>query len=582
MADEEVQREREEAEQLRREINATIARINRLNRENSELEQELEQSIRNVNILIRNCEEMDKAVYEQMGFLSNRVGEADLSTKHVFDALNELAMQYLAFKKISTASKNITQLTDEYHTRFSYYHELRRISLGYVVGLDSNIISSDKARKKVEKAYLQNTEYWLAYCISAVMLWASNEPEAAQRAVGKSLAANYFNSCLFYLLINLRFDRVEAAKKWYVNYLDRADMNDLGDEWQYLLQAYLFGAFGSDEVFQDTVAQCFRKMLAQVEVTNVDFAKKITRKAIEFAELYVHKSELEYTTLRRTCGAYGEMHSLLSTAEKNAEIAKYYDSLAYTEDAGEENLSQRIENVLYSLINDYDDDERKVVQNIQYNEAIISARGDVALAQANYDAMSATQQEKKNFGDLLLSWAFADGGSQADVSVKRFAVSLMKEAIAKGFEKFAGNYRTKEKEKYAFTIDGCALTCDEEDFAEAEKKLDAHYDKNKLRDTLKDKFVLIYAGMCAVSVVLLLILLAYFSPVILTIAILVGLAGSFLLWRRIVDMGKILKEKKRKGKLLLKQALDELAQWRKAYQEADAQCADIFHTLARF
>ena len=129
MADEEVQREREEAEQLRREINATIARINRLNRENSELEQELEQSIRNVNILIRNCEEMDKAVYEQMGFLSNRVGEADLSTKHVFDALNELAMQYLAFKKISTASKNITQLTDEYHTRFSYYHELRRISL---------------------------------------------------------------------------------------------------------------------------------------------------------------------------------------------------------------------------------------------------------------------------------------------------------------------------------------------------------------------------------------------------------------------------------------------------------------------
>lgn len=430
--------------------------------------------------------------------------------------------------------------------------------------------------------YLQNTEYWLAYCISAVMLWASNEPEAAQRAMSKSLSVNYFNSCLFYLLINLRFNRIEAAKKWYVNYLDRADMNDLGDEWQYLLQAYLFGAFGSDEEFQNIVAQCFQNMLGQVEVTTVDFAKKFTKKAIEFAELYVHKSELEYTTLRRTCSEYSEMHSLLSTAEKNAEIAKYYDSLSNAEGTEGEDLSQRIENVLYSLVNDYDDDELKVVQKIKYNEAVINARGDIAIAQANYDAMFAEQQKKKNLGDLLLSWAFADDSSQADVSVKRFSISFMKEAIAKGFEKFVESYRAKEKEKYTFTIDDCTLTCGEDDLAEAEKKLDAHYDKNKLRDTFKDKFVLIYSVMCAASVVLLLVLLAYFSPVILTIAILVGLAGSFLLWRRIVDMGKILKEKKRKGKLLLKQALDELTQWRKAYKEADAQSADMLNAIASF
>lgn len=227
MTDEEIQREREEAERLIQEINATVDRINQLRRENVQLEHELEQAIRNVRILTDNCAEMDRAVYQDMSFLSGRVGEADLSTKHVFDALNELTTQYLAFKQISTASKNVTQFTDEYHTRFSYYNELRRISLGYVVGLDSHMISSENARKKVEKAYLQNTDYWLAYCISAVMLWAGNEPEAAQRAMHKSLSIHYFNSCLFYLLINLRFNRIDAAKKWYVNYLDRADMNDL-------------------------------------------------------------------------------------------------------------------------------------------------------------------------------------------------------------------------------------------------------------------------------------------------------------------------------------------------------------------
>ena len=582
MTDEEIQREREEAERLIQEINDTIARINAVNRENAELEVELEVAIDNVKVLTSNCGSMGSEVHREMGFLSGKVGETDLSTKHVFDALNELTQQYFTFKRISTASKNATQFTDEYHTRFSEYNELRRISLGYVVGLDSHIISSENARKTVEKAYLQNTDYWLAYCIAAVMLWASNEEEAAGRAMSKGLSLHYFNSCLFFLLINLRFNRIDTAKRWYVTYLDHADMNNLGDEWQYLLQAYLFGAFGADEEFQETVSRCFRNMLAQVEVTTVDFARKFTEKAIEFAELYVHKSTLEYTMLRRTCQEYEEMHDLLSDAEKNAKIAAYYDELLSKEETEGANLPQRIENVLYTLVNDYDDEELKIVQKIKYNEAVINAQGDITLAQANYDKMFADLHRKKNFGDLLYSWAFADDVSQADVSVKRFAVSFMKEAIGKGFEKFAENYRKREKKEYSFVIDDCTLTCGENTLADAEARLDAHYDKNKLSKTFEDKYVQIYALLCGASLLLLLLLIAYFSPVILTIGVLLGLAGSFLLWRRIVDMGKILAEKKRKGKLLLRQAVEELAQWRRAYHDADARSTDLTDAIARF
>lgn len=582
MTEEEYRAEQAEAERLREQINRVIDQINYTNRENAELEAELEVAIENVRILIGNCSSMDREVYEEMGWLSGVVGEADISTKEVFQALNELTVQYFSFKNISTASKNATQYNDEYFTKFSYYNELRRISLGYVIGLDSNIINSETMRKKVEKAYLQNSEYWLAYAIASVMLWSNREKEAAQRAMSKSLSINYFNSCLFYLLINLRFNRIDAAKKWYVNYLDRADMNNLGDEWQYLLQAYLFGAFGADEELQEIIAKRFQSMLAQVEVTTVDFAKKFTQKALEFAELYVHKTNYEFTTLGRTCDEYPQMKDLLSTAEKNIEIAKYYDDLAEAETTETDDLPQRIENVLYSLVNNYDEEELKVIQKIKYNEAIISAKGDVAAAQANYNAMFADRQKKKNLGDLLLSWAFADDTAQTDVSVKRFSISFMKEAIAKGFEQFAEKYRAREKEKYSFNIDECIIECSENNYAEAEKTLDKYYDKNKFKDTIKDKQVLIYSGLCGLALLLLLILFAYFSPVILTFGILIGLAGSFLLWRRIVDMGKMLKEKKRKGKLLLKQALDELKHWRAAYKEADEKHADMLKAIDRF
>lgn len=574
--------EREEAERLRREINYVIDRINRLQRENAQLEVDLENAISNVEVLISNCATMDRYVYEDMSRLSSTVGKADISTKEVFQALSELSAQYFTFKNISTASKHLTQYNDEYFTRFSYYGELRRITIGYIIGLDSHIVSSESMRKKVEKAYLQNTEYWLAYSIAAVMLWASNEKEAAQRAMNKSLFINYFNSCLFFLLLNLRFNRIDAAKKWYVNYLDRADMNNLGEEWQYLLQAYLFGAFGADEEFQTLVAKCFQNMLAQVEVTSVNFARKFTQRALKFAELFVHKTSHEYTILQRTCVEYKEMKSLLSQAEKNAEIAKHYNSLAEATVTEDEELPQRIENVMYSLVSDYEEEEKKVVQNIKYNEAVISAKGDVTMAQANYNAMLKERNKKNNLGDLLLSWAFADDESQTDVSVKRFAISFMKEPIAKGFAQFTEQYRSMEKDRYHFEIDDCKLLCNENDYITAEKTLDEHYNKNKFKETVKDKQILIYAGMCAVALLLLLLLIPKFSPALLTIGILVGLAGSFLLWRRIVDMGKILKEKARKGKLLLKRALDELFQWRSAFKEADAKSVDMLNAIERF
>ena len=48
--------------------------------------------------------------------------------------------------------------------------------------------------------YLANTEYWLAYATMAVMLWASNEREACERAVAKSMQINERKSSLFFLL----------------------------------------------------------------------------------------------------------------------------------------------------------------------------------------------------------------------------------------------------------------------------------------------------------------------------------------------------------------------------------------------
>ncbi len=582
MTEEEVRAEREEAERLMSQIDNLVRQINHIIGENRILEQELIYLTNQIYHLIDNASYMDSQVTEEMSHLSDRVGKADICTKDVFEALKELTVQYFTLKSISTASKNISQYTDEYYTRFSYYNELRRITLGYVIGLDSHIVSSDAMRKKVEKAYLQNTEYWLAYCIAAVQLWASNEMEAAERAVGRSLSTNYFNSCLFYLLINLRFNRVETAKKWYVNYLDRADMNNLGDEWQYLLQAYLSGAFGADKAFEGTIAKCFVNMISQIEVTTVDYGKMFATRASEFATTFIHSTGLEFAALKKTCSKYEELKQLLSEAEKNTIIAKYYNDIAEKEVKDGYDLPQRIENVLYSLISNYDADELSVVKRIKYNEAIVAAKGDVAAAQVNYNLQFSDENSSKNIADLLLHWAFSEESLQIDIRVKRFSINMMKDWIIKGFESYAEGYRKKEREKYDITIDDCKINCSEEDFEPSKVLLEKYYDNNKLKNTFKDKFVAIYTIACFASLLTLLINVFFFNPVILVLGILLGLAGSFLLWRRIVDVGKQLKERKRLGVNLLKKALEELDKWRTVYKAEDEKNINLKDALESF
>jgi hypothetical protein len=582
MADDAYKRELEEAQSLQRQINHLVDRINSTNRENAQLEVELDSAIHGVNQLIRSAGEMDRVVNEQMHTLTLTVDKAEIKTTDVFKALVELTNEYFVFKNLSTASKNLSQFTDEYSTKFYYYNELRRITLGYVIGLDTNIVSSNSLRKKVEKAYLQNTEYWLAYCITAVMLWTSDEREAANRALKKSLSINYFNACLFYLLINLRFNRIDAAKKWYLNFLDKSDQSDLGPEWQYLLQAYLSGAFGIDEGFQKIIAENFKKLLAQIDLTTVDFARKFSTRAFEFADAYIYKSDQIFATLKRTCTAYEEIHRVLSDAEKIASIAKYYDTIYAQNEDGSADLPQRIENVLYSLINNYDDDELKIVKKLKYNEAIIAARGDLDVAQKNYTVMFIDENKKKSLADLLLSWAFASETNQTDNSVKKFSISFMKDSIGKGFDQFVETYRKRVKEKYEFAIDGFSVTCSEDEFEVARPVLEMCYEKNKFKEILSDKFVLIYMALCAAVILTFGIMIFTFSEVALTIAILVGLAASFLLWRRIVDVQKILIEKKRKGVLLLRQALTELKLWRRVYEKEDKNIGDLQYALQRF
>lgn len=581
MTEEEARAEREEAERLREQINSLINGISRLTKENSELRVELDSLMRNISILASNARTMDSEVFALMSYVSDKVNQADTGTFELSALIEELSSSYFTFKNLSTASKNVSHYTDEYYTKFSFFHELRRISLGYVVGLDAHICSDENMRKKVEKIYLQNTEYWLAYGIMAVMLWASDEEEAASRAVTKAMSMDFLNTSLFFLLINLRFTRTEAAKKWYLCYLSRVDKNNLGPEWQYILQAYLKGAFGGNTEFSNLIQEYFIDMIKNLESMNPDYKNQVTAKTREYAEVYLHITDQEYEHLRRYCKDYVHMKKLLSDAEKNGVLASRYKNLLEGEKKENPDLFQRIEDILYSLINSYDQEEFKVIKNLRYNEMIVRAKGDIGLAQQFFNTSFEEEQDRTSFDKLLFDWAFTED-ERVDISVRKFAISHLKKWICSGFQVFAKEYRQKEKENYIFAIDGWEGIYDEDSYEEAKVSLSKHYYKNRFKDTISDSYIKVFSGMCLASLLIILIMFFFFQKIALVIGILLGIIGGFLLWRRIVDMMNILKARRDKGCKFLNSAMEELRQWRKDYKQADEKAAHLIQVLEEF
>ncbi|MBR4493412.1 MAG: hypothetical protein IKO15_04365 [Clostridiales bacterium] len=563
-----------EAQRLQAEINYLIDQYNAEVVRQAQLIAELEYLEDNVPILNNNAQEMSKEVNHMVGDLRDHMKKSELDVSDVFYEIDNMVNSYFTYKTMSSASKSISQYTDEYYTKFRFFNKLRRITLGYIIGLDAQFVESENLRKEVEKVYLQNTEYWLAYAAMAVELWASDEKEAADRAIKKAVYMDGFKTSVFFVLVNMRFNRMDAAKKWYLSYLEKVDVDDIGNEWQYMLQAYLMGIFGADPDFNNLVKKNISDLFKQLQTLHPGYGTQVIKKAKSFVETYVYVTETEYETLRRYSPQYEEIKGLLTSAEKNAVIIEYIRQIWEEDELIEEDFGERVEDILYDLISEYDEKELEVWKRIRYNEYIMRARGDVTVAKQKFNNEFPPDGGKSTLADKLFQWAFEQNYGRADMSVRRFALSYLRKWIAIGFEKYAQEYRSKEKKEYRLSIDGWERDCNEDSAAQYAQEIQEFYRKNRVRNMLADKYIDIFLIMCAISAVLIVTTFVmtakgHFSPIPLVIGILTGAAGGFLLWRRIVNLDQLLEIKMNKTIGIMKLAVDELGKWRKKYKQED-------------
>lgn len=597
MTAEEARREAEERQRLLVELAKLEAQLDAAIREHNVLVVDLQQSqadaIQSINFTVG----LSKSFVPVIDKTSQKVGEVNQSMTAVQQTIIDLARRYNKIKNISTATKNLTQCDDEYQRRFRLYEKFRKVCIGYVVGIDKNIISNEKLRTTLEKNYLANSDYWISHCIMATMLWINDEEEASLRALNMAMSIDEKKSILFFLLVNLRFGRVEAAKQWYDLYMQNLDVNNVEEEWQYLLQAYLYKAFGNDPKFEAKIEYEYKQLFEEVKKYSINYEKDVIKKVFNFADAYPHSTSKEYELLSKYCIDYKCLLFGLSNAEKNIELAKYYNSILETSPKGKEKLSRRIEDILHNLISAYDAEELEILKKIAYNEYVIKAQGDLQLASKMYQQQYG-HNDNVGLLNLIFKFAFADLNSNVDYLVRKFAISFLLDLIIKGYREYRVDYKEVfEIEKPCFEIDGCKFEGNENTINESREKIVNYYKENKRKFINTDKkhktFLTTWiVGLVGTIVTMLIAIIGtangknMFGKVGLWIFLVIFMAITIIFillqFNRKNKLLEKLKQRERESLITLNKLMEELKAYRDNYNSIDNQYVILEETLEKF
>ena len=532
------------------------------------LVEELAFIVAEIGVLEAAASEMGARVHTDVQTLHKHVSKEELDARELLGALRELSEKYFVYKNLSTATKNLTQFNDEYYTRFNFYRGLRRVALGCIMAVDKILITHEKAYEQVERAYLANTDYWLSYAIMAIVLWWNDEHEACERALRKALMMDERKSALLFLFCNLKFGRKETAARWYTYYLNTIHANDVGEEYQYLLGAYLSGAFGEDRALEVEVRAKFDDMFSEITVYDINYHKRIAE--ARFVATKPHVADFDYFYLPEYCTEATEIRELLDDAGRNGIAARDLEELAAS-DVPLEDTAEKLEDSIYDLMESMDEEEEALYLKIKYNELVVAARGQVEVAEQAYEERYG-KEGPVSLGGLMETWAFTEDDPRIMPEVRRFAIGKLIESIRIGIKNFAESYRTREKERYEITMNDWSFKCNENEISIAQSNYRKHFEKHQIFDYFKDKFVLIWLAMIAVGVVGLVVAAINFpEPFVIVMAALFVVVGGFLLWRQIVNAKATIEKRKEKDLELIEKTLMELGRWREAYREADSE-----------
>lgn len=546
-------------------------------------------SAANLNYIENNL----NSIHSDLQTIDSSVGTVNNNVKVVYDEIESLAKDFHDFVQIQVlanrkqvAHTELVRIRQELEKKYGHYDIVRRTTTGILQADDLGIVKKDTISNATEELMISTPGYWLAPCLVALAAWINDQPELAEKALREGIKRNDEKTSLFFALICRRAGRKQAALKWTQRYLANQDEENLDRKTVIVLDAFASGLLGADS--EGVVSKQMGEWLEHLSDKS-GFVEQQTTQWSEAINLKRKSLETDdYTYLRKYSKTWPVLKDVMEGAMLHAEILSYFTTI-FDQEVSTDSLKAQLDEILNSLVTDFDDEELPLRMEEKFNQFIIDFDGDEQRARQNMMIEQTAFETHKDFTQLLTDAAMKPESSHSSVSTQKFAIALSKEWISNAYNDITAQNRMKVPNEIEINVDTFNdKTTDGQNETELVDKFNTLIDIEKAvalaQCTLSgfERFCL-YGGI-AIGIIGLIMLSA--SPFLGMIAIIAGigmLINHFSKKKNIEytrqNIEEEFEEKRKNGSQIIRATIAEVVDFRAEFAEKDSESQKVIDFL---
>ncbi|WP_297245817.1 hypothetical protein [uncultured Brachyspira sp.] len=437
------------------------------------------------------------------------------------DEFEEFVGESRRIAALADAKQSIMILKQEIEENFGYYDEVRRHTVGILNANDVGIVRKETMANATEELMMKAPRYWLAPALIALSAWISDDRELAEKALKEAIRRDDEKTSLLFCLISRRAGKFNGALTWLDRYFSMQDPSKMERRIVVVLDAFASGLFGPD-----AKGLCSEKIAFWIDELSSKSGFIENQREQWSNALYdqiVDLDDKEYPLLQEYSETWPKLKEVINWAYSHEDIYDYFYDIFNAEVKNVAMISDKIDEILDNLVNNYDNEELPKRALLRKNELIVEEEGDTETAEERFDSEFQAYEEYSDFSEHLTNIALFPEATGALVATQKLAVSLSKDWIIDAYTDLTAKSRAEVPTNIDIRIkDWHGVTQDGSNEEELVQSLTEHINRERTYELSKKKWIpaSITVGVIAVIAAFLLSNLHIIASVVV-----LGLAG---------------------------------------------------------
>ena len=444
-----------------------------IQRENDRLQQEVNQAVGTIDSLRRQLVDYENSINNTLAASDSKMRNSVQKADTALGLQQQIEMLYPLYMNIEEADKRNRQLQQKIYYDFKNYRNVRKIMQGIMDNLDLSLVSEEIIYKAIEKEHLQVPDFWLTSSMLAVMAWKSDNKELADRAIRNSISLDLKNTCMFFMIFNLRMGREAAALNWMSVY-EQQEIK--GEDYETILMMF--------SLVSKTV---FENISTNIRVRLEAFVNRIIKESMEKESFsdegivsLIHErlnrtrtnQAFDCPALRKHTNAYDYLAETMSCAQNNVNILDWICTIVNPK-TNERNAY--LKHYMDNLIASPNAVEKETYDEMEKNDMIVECHGNKDEALVKFAEEMQRRELDINLISEMVKTVHDNNEEDVNAQMRKNMFVILKDYEKRGYISYLNSYRARRNSKFSLTIQDYSTEANLMDYQSEAKKIDSFY-----------------------------------------------------------------------------------------------------------